>query len=293
MEEAPPPVRPEELMVTTAFLRAKARSGAVAELMELTEAICAAEAAGCDVGSDALRQALEYVEANGGGVESVKQQELLSAWQQTGGSWYDAGVRLMPKGVAPPPPPPVEVNLEPIKNQGLTASAQASLFAGLLSAVAVLGIDVTSFGVAENFDVAILVGGLALSQMESDGPVGAVLRATGNVTSAVATEVVAPTATIFTRFWRRNEVGYTSRAVLELGLEQAVYAVNPKRRTAERLSQEYEAAATVAATLRAEKDALPFFALQDRFAKTDELMAAERKALEAKRAAQAAFDALA
>ena len=49
------PLRPEELMVTTAYLRAKARSGAVAELMELTEAICAAEAAGCDVGSDALR----------------------------------------------------------------------------------------------------------------------------------------------------------------------------------------------------------------------------------------------
>ena len=39
--------------------------------------------------------------------------------------------------------------------QQLTASAEASLAAALVSAVAVLGVDLASLGIVENFDVAV------------------------------------------------------------------------------------------------------------------------------------------
>ena len=82
-------------------------------------------------------------------------------------SWYDSGVRLAsytPPAAAhkamPPPPAPLPPPPPP-----LTASAEASLAAAAISAVAVLGIDLASFGVVENLDAAVLVGGLALSQV--------------------------------------------------------------------------------------------------------------------------------
>ena len=117
-----------------------------------------------------------------------RQKDLCAAWLKSDGttSWYDAGVRpILEDG---PARPPVEVDLEPIEPPGkkkLSTSAQAGLAASLLSALAVIGIDIGSVGVVENLDTALLVGGLALSQVDSAGPVGTTLRAIGNATSGV------------------------------------------------------------------------------------------------------------
>jgi len=209
-------------------------------------------------------------------------------------SWYDSGVRLAsytPPAAAhkamPPPPAPLPPPPPP-----LTASAEASLAAAAISAVAVLGIDLASFGVVENLDAAVLVGGLALSQVEARGPIGDALRAVGNATSG-ALGAVGGVFRPVGRFWADNEVGLTSRAVLELGLENAIYALDPKRRKAEKAAATAEAAAAAAATLRAERDAVPIFSLQDRWAMDEEVREAERAASEAKRAAQAAYKELA
>ena len=55
----------------------------------------------------------------------------------------------------------------------------------------------------ENLDLALLVGGLALSQVDSATPLGTTLRVTGNVTSTVATEVVIPVAKTTSNFYVR------------------------------------------------------------------------------------------
>jgi len=226
-----------------------------------------------------------------------RQEGLRAAWLKSDGvaSWYDAGVRAIPVG---PPRPPVEVDLEPIEQPGkekLSTSAQASLAAGLLTALAVIGIDIGSVGVVENLDTAVLVGGLALSQVDSAGPVGSTLRAIGNVTTSVAAEVAgiaAPVARWTSRFYVDKEVGYTSRALLEMGLQQALGAVNPKRREAERLSKAYEKAATGASELRAQRDALSVWELQERYSLDGQVRDADSTANLAKRAARAAYAAL-
>ena len=128
--------------------------------------------------------------------------------------------------------------------------------------------------------------------MEARGPIGDALRAVGNATSG-ALGAVGGVFRPVGRFWADNEVGLTSRAVLELGLENAIYALDPKRRKAEKAAATAEAAAAAAATLRAERDAVPIFSLQDRWAMDEEVREAERAASEAKRAAQAAYKELA
>ena len=215
----------------------------------------------------------------------------------------------------------------------------------------------------ENLDLALLVGGLALSQVDSATPLGTTLRVTGNVTSTVATEVVIPVAKTTSNFYVRipsipsrpipshpvpfrlipshpipshpipshpsargrtsagdcgagqsasrmegpshpipshpipshpsrmegscalrrsrwspavqvqNELGYKARAVLELGLEKAVEALNPKRRVADGLAAQYERLASEAAQLRAERDAVPFWQLQERWGLDDRVRA--------------------
>ena len=196
-------------------------------------------------------------------------------------SWYDSGVRLagapaevqeeavvaemdevVEEVVAPPPPPPPPAPPPP-PPPPITASAEASLAAGLISALAVLGVDIASAGIVENFDIAVLVGGLALSQVDSAGPVGTTLRTVGNVTSAVVNKGVIPAATAVSTFWSQNEVGVKSRAVLELGIESALYAFDPERRERERAEAAAAAAAAKAAAeaeaRRAEKEALPWW----------------------------------
>lgn len=193
------------------------------------------------------------------------QELLLDQWREGASvsSWYDRGIRLPSSpattasaaapasapatpAAAPPPPP-------------ITASAEASLAAALISAVAVLGIDIASVGVVENFDIAVLVGGVALSQVDNQGPLGSTLRLFGNATSFVATKVVAPVVGGASSFWSANEVGLKSRALLELAIENALYARDPGRKEREQAEAAARAAAEEAARRKAEKDALPFW----------------------------------
>ena len=226
-----------------------------------------------------------------------KQEALRAAWLKSSGtsSWYDAGVRPISEGSARLP---VEVDLEPIEKLGkekLSTSAQASLAVGLLGALAVIGIDIGSVGIVENLDAAVLVGGLAISQLDDEGPVGTTLRAIGNATSGVVEfsgDVASPFARWASKFYVEKEVGYKGRALLEMGLQQALGAANPKRREAERLSTEYETAATVAAELRGQRDALSIWELQARWSLDAEVRDAESTANTAKRAARAAYAAL-
>ena len=195
---------------------------------------------------------------------AANQELLLDEWR--GGasvsSWYDRGIRLpsssataasvaapasAPAAPAAPPPPPI------------TASAEASLAAALISAIAVLGIDIASVGVVENLDIAVLVGGAALSQVDSQGPVGSTLRLFGNATSFVATKLVGPVAGGVASFWGSNEVGLKARALLELGIENALYTRDPGRKEREAAEAAARAAAEAAAKRKAEKDALPFW----------------------------------
>ena len=227
-----------------------------------------------------------------------RQKDLCAAWLKSDGttSWYDAGVRpILEDG---PARPPVEVDLEPIEPPGkkkLSTSAQAGLAASLLSALAVIGIDIGSVGVVENLDTALLVGGLALSQVDSAGPVGTTLRAIGNATSGVfdfSSSVAEPIATSASKFYVDNEVGYKGRALLEMGIQQALGAADPKRREAERLSAEYEKAATVVAELSAQRDELSVWELQARWSLDGQVRDAESTANTAKRAARSAYAAL-
>lgn len=240
---------------------------------------------------DRRSRAIQALEASGVGQQAVLRDEWASSQEVS--SWYDAGVRLdtpdEPINIdwSPPPPPP-EVELEPLEQTKITASAEASLAAGLLSGIAVLGIDIGGLGVMENLDTAVLVGGIALSQVDEENPVGTTLRTVGNVTSTVATEVVVPTATGVADFVKENELGLKSRAVLELGLEAAILALNPKRKEAEKLAQQYDAAVAVAMEVRAKRDAVPVWSLQERWALDEEVRAAEDEALRLRRAAQQA-----
>ena len=182
-------------------------------------------------------------------------------------SWYDAGVRLTADEPMPAEPEPAPVAApSPPPPPALTASAEASLFAALLSGIAVLGVDVASFGVIENADAALLVGGLALSQVDSAGPVGATLRTLGNVTSFLTLNVAAPTISKAAEVYQENELGYKARALLEMGIEAAIYAADPNRKErdaalqAERQAEiEAERRAAEEAARRAEKDALPWW----------------------------------
>jgi len=174
-------------------------------------------------------------------------------------SWYDAGIRLSAE-VADEPAPVVAEAPAPAK---MTASAEASAAAALVSGLAVLGLDIASFGVVENLDAVLLVGGLALSQVDSAGPVGATLRTVGNVTSFATREVVLPVTKGVAGFYSDNEIGYKSRALLEMGIESALFAFDPGRR--EREAEEAEAdraaaqAAAEAAAEQARRDALPWW----------------------------------
>lgn len=222
-----------------------------------------------------------------------KQIELRETWVAADGvsSWYDAGIRLsVPDEVVTVPSEP-SVDLSPMEQTKISASAEASLAAGLLSGIAVLGVDIGGMGVVENLDTAVLVGGLALSQVDSDSPVGTTLRTVGNVTSTVATEVVVPTAKGVNNFVKENELGLKSRAVLELGLEAAILALNPKRKEAEALTQKYNKAAAAAMKVRAKRDEVPLWDLQTRWKLDEEVREAEEEALSLKRAAQEAQSA--
>ena len=227
-------------------------------------------------------------------LDREKQEELRTAWLKSNGtsSWYDAGVRLIAER---PARQPVKVELERLGKEKLSTSAQASLAVGLLGALAVIGIDLSSVGIVENFDAAILVGGLAISQVDEEGPVGATLRAIGNVTSGafdLTSSIVSPIANWASDVYVEKDVGYTGRALLELGLQQVLGAANPKQREAERLEAEYEAAATVAAELRAQRDAVSIWEFQERRSLDAKVRDAESTANTAKRAAQAAYAAL-
>ena len=227
-------------------------------------------------------------------LDREKQEELRTAWLKSNGtsSWYDAGVRLIAER---PARQPVKVELEKLGKEKLSTSAQASLAVGLLGALAVIGIDLSSVGIVENFDAAILVGGLAISQVDEEGPVGATLRAIGNVTSGafdLTSSIASPIAKWASDVYVEKDVGYTGRALLELGLQQVLGAANPKQREAERLEAEYEAAATVAAELRAQRDAVSIWEFQERRSLDAKVRDAESTAKTAKRAAQAAYAAL-
>ena len=191
--------------------------------------------------------------------EKASQAELLGQWRIAEGveSWYDAGVRLPPVEPEPVEPEPVEpepeieLKEEPPKPK-LTASAEASLAAAAVSGLAVLGIDIAGAGVVEHADAALLVGSIALAQVDNEGPVGETLRVVGNVTSFVGREVVAPTVTTAANVYVENELGYKARALLELGIESALYAADPERRAREKAEAE---AAAEAARARAQAEA--------------------------------------
>ena len=173
-------------------------------------------------------------------------------------SWYDAGIRLRPteEGTVPAEEEEEEEEEPPPK---LTASAEASLAAAAISSLAVLGVDVAGAGVVENLDAVVLVGGLALSQVDEQGPVGETLRAVGNATSFVTREAVVPAAKGVSSFYTKNEVGYKARALLEVGIESLLYAVDPRRKAREEAEAEAARAAAAAAAERARKDALPWW----------------------------------
>lgn len=152
----------------------------------------------------------------------------------------------------------------------LSASAEASLAAALISALAVLGIDLASFGVIENLDAAVAVGAIALSQVDSAGPVGQTLRAVGNTASAVVTKGIVPAAKAVNDFAEKYEVGLTARALLEIGLEKLILkareVADPE---AARMRIEEEKAAKAArkeaeerAARQEARDALPFWDLE-------------------------------
>merc|ERR1719199_580511 len=67
-----------EFKLTQAFLRARAKDGYRAELIELGLAIEAAEEAGVDMKSDTIRQAQEYVESKGGVLMQVAQVTVVA-----------------------------------------------------------------------------------------------------------------------------------------------------------------------------------------------------------------------
>lgn len=194
---------------------------------------------------------------------AADQATLLDEWR--GGasvsSWYDSGIRLpatMASVAAPaaaPAPAPPAAPLPPF----ITASAEASLAAALISAIAVLGLDIASVGVVENFDIAVLVGAAAVSQVDSAGPVGSTLRLVGNATSFVATKVVGPVVGAASSAWSANEFGLKSRALLELAIENALFARDPGRKERELAEAVASKAVEAAAASKAEKDALPFW----------------------------------
>ena len=92
------------------------------------------------------------------------------------------------------------------------------------------------------------------------------LRVVGNVSSAIVTEGIIPAATATNDFVEKNELGLKARALLELGIEQAIYAFDPERRERERAEEEARLAAEKAAAERAArkayKDSLPFWDLE-------------------------------
>jgi len=214
-------------------------------------------------------------------LEQGEQAERIGSWKKSlnsvgVSSWYDAGVRLMPE-IA------VVEEADPLPDKGLTASAQASLFAGLFAALAVVGVDLASFGVVENLDAAVLVGGLALSQVDSASPVGSALRGVGGGAEVVGKEVVVPTTKAVGSFVKKNEVGLKTRAVLEIALENAILILNPKRKKLEKLEAAYKEKAASAARLRAERDGVPAWQLTERWALDDQVRAAEQEAAMARR----------
>jgi len=186
-------------------------------------------------------------------------------------SWYDAGIRLGAEV-------PVEEEVPSGPTEAMTkASAQASAVAALISATTVLGIDLAAFGGVENLETALVVGGLALSQIDDAGPVGTTLRKVGNVSSEVFNRAVYPVAKGAFDFYQENELGWKARALLELSLENAFYALSPEakekalqkeaekqaaeeyaRRQAE-LARQAEEAEREAAELQEYKDSLPFW----------------------------------
>ena len=133
--------------------------------------------------------------------------------------------------------------------------------AAAISATAVLGFDLASAGAVQNLDVAALVGGLALSQMENDGPVGEVLRTVGNATEFAIKKIAVPGAKAAVDFYADKKVGLRSRALLELGIESAIYALDPKRKQREEEARKRAEEVAKAAFEAARKEALPFWNL--------------------------------
>ena len=201
-----------------------------------------------------------YAEAQ----EKAMQAELLGQWRiaEGVGSWYDAGVRMTPLEVVAPNIEE-ELELEEPPKPKMTASAEASLAAAAVSGLAVLGVDIAGAGIVEHADAALLAGTVVLSQVDNEGPVGETLRTVGNVTSFVGREVVAPTVAAATDVYVENDLGYKARALLEIGFESALYAIDPERRARERAEAEAAAArakaAEEAAMRRAAKEGLPWW----------------------------------
>ena len=111
------------------------------------------------------------------------------------------------------------------------------------------------------------------------------LSSVGNATSnafSIVSDVATPAASWTSRFYIEKEVGYKGRALLEMGLQQVLGAANPKQREAERLSKEYETAATVVSELRAQRDALSLWELQERWSLDGQVREAEAEASQAK-----------
>ena len=103
--------------------------------------------------------------------------------------------------------------------------------------------------------------------------------------------VVVPVVKSAADAYVANEVGLKSRALLELGIEEAIYAFDPKRRQAEKLFAEYEALAAEAAELREQESSYNLWDSQ-RWTAQNEARAAEEAAAEKKRSALAAQAAM-
>lgn len=187
-----------EQQLTQALIRAQGPRGGRAELVELGNAIQAAELAGVGAAADAMLEAREFVASKGGLLVKAK------------------AVAEAVKTAAP-------INADEVVKKDVGTAV--GLIAGLGAAAAV-GVDLASI------DLDILAAGVGITAAvlaeEDEGIVGSSLRAVGNVANPVfnATSSAAQAAG---EFYEEKEVGWYARAVAELGFE-ATAEITPEIR---------------------------------------------------------------